>query len=405
MPVGEIRVAVDVGSRAHRVAVGNAEGAVLEEFSIAHTAAGFRKFFHRLGEHERRWSQPVVVAMEGMNGWARPLDQQVLSRGYRLLNVNNVKLARYKEIFPGAAKSDQIDTRKMLELFQLQKSLPMAKQVLQEVAPTSCENQQLKRLSRRRRQLVNEKVGVINRLQSDLQAICPDLLAITKNSLNQWFLHLLTCRNDLRELSTLSRASLLKVSCVGSKYARLIQQWQSEAEFSEEVDWAGEMIIDDARRVLELIGKIKALDARMEKIAEGSSLACRIGTIPGFGKTTRAGLAGEIGNPVRFPNEGSLALYLGMASLDNSSGTYKGTKQPRQVNARAKAAMMIAVARHLTCVTESRIYYEKKRAEGKKHNQAIRALGRHLVRVLWSMIQQERDYVIRPIQKKTRKTA
>jgi hypothetical protein len=33
--------------------------------------------------------------MEGYNGWARPLDRQVLLRGWRLYNVNNLKLARY----------------------------------------------------------------------------------------------------------------------------------------------------------------------------------------------------------------------------------------------------------------------------------------------------------------------
>jgi hypothetical protein len=33
----------------------------------------------------------------------------------------------------------------------------------------------------------------------------------------------------------------------------------------------------------------------------------------------------------RFSKEGSLALYLGMSTLDNSSGKYQGTKsQPRE---------------------------------------------------------------------------
>ena len=57
--------------------------------------------------------------------------------------------------------------------------------------------------------------------------------------------------------------------------------------------------------------------------------------------------------------------------------------------------MMVAVARHIACVPASRTYYDKKRAEGKMHNQAIRALGRHLVRVLWSMVKQGRKYEIR----------
>ncbi|MBC7221309.1 hypothetical protein H5T55_07600 [Candidatus Bipolaricaulota bacterium] len=52
---------------------------------------------------------------------------------------------------------------------------------------------------------------------------------------------------------------------------------------------------------------------------------------------------------------------------------------------------MTAVARHMAKVPQSRAYYEKKRAEGKKHNQAVRALGRHLVRVMWAMFREDRD--------------
>ena len=81
----------------------------------------------------------------------------VRQRGYRLYNLNNLKFARFKEIFPGAAKSDRIDARKGLELFQLSDHLPLAKEVLQEVSGTPPENEVLKRLTRRRRRLVNEQ--------------------------------------------------------------------------------------------------------------------------------------------------------------------------------------------------------------------------------------------------------
>jgi hypothetical protein len=40
----------------------------------------------------------------------------------------------------------------------------------------------------------------------------------------------------------------------------------------------------------------------------------------------------------------------------------------------------------------SKIYYDKKRAEGKKHNQAIRALGRQMVRVIWALVKSGRQY-------------
>ncbi|MBT9590518.1 MAG: transposase [Thiobacillus sp.] len=103
----------------------------------------------------------------------------------------------------------------------------------------------------------------------------------------------------------------------------------------------------------------------------------------------------QIGTLDRFESEAGLALYTGMAALDNSSGKKTGARTPRQVNTRAKAAMMVAIARHLPHVPASRSYYDKKRAEGKKHNQAIRALGRQMIRVIWALVKHEREYEIR----------
>ena len=125
----QLQVAVDIGSQRHRVAVGDVGGELFEEFDVEHTAAGLLDFFARIERWQSKFGWPVAVAMEGFNGWARPLDRQVLAHGWRLYNVNNLKLARYKEIFPGAAKSDAIDTRAMLELFRLRGQLRVARDV------------------------------------------------------------------------------------------------------------------------------------------------------------------------------------------------------------------------------------------------------------------------------------
>jgi transposase len=263
----ELRVALDIGSKKHRVGIATDDGKLVEEFDITHDRAGFDFFFSRV--EARRNDMSVVVAMEGLNGWARPLDRMIQKRDYELLNVNNVKLARFKEIFPGPAKTDKIDTRKTLELIHVRKVLPLAKTVLHRVGHTPVENDQLKRYTRRRRQ----------------------------------------------------------------------------------------------------------------------------GPCAGFGSISSATLAGEIGNLDRFEAETSLALYSGMTRLDNSSGQFTGSKNTRQVNTHARAALMVAVGRHIDNVPESKTYYDKKKAEGKTHNQAVRALGRHLIRVIWSMIKNDRDYV------------
>jgi len=392
----QLRVGVDVGAQRHSVAVGLTDGRLLDEFEIPHTAAGFEDFFTRIEGHARCYPDPIAVAMEGYNGHVRPLDSLVKVRGWRLFNVNNLKLARFKEIFPAAAKSDRIDSAKTLELFQLRDHLPLARDVLQEVMATPAENDILKRLSRRRRRLVNERTRVINSLHADLQAVAPGLLQITRYVGNLWFLSFLTCRKDIRKLARLRRASLLKLPAIGPTYADRIQAWQQSACFGPNALLVGDMIRQDAERILELNRQIRALEDDMARVAATSAIACQLASIPGYGSVCSAELAGEIGTIARFQSEASLALYLGMATLDNSSGKFRGSKAPKHVNARAKAAMMAAVDHHRKRVPQSQRYYERKRAEGKKHNQAIRALGRHLCRVIFKMLTQERPYRIDP---------
>jgi len=57
--------------------------------------------------------------------------------------------------------------------------------------------------------------------------------------------------------------------------------------------------------------------------------------------------------------------------------------------------MITAMARHIDACPEAKRYYDKKRAEGKKHNQALRCLARHMVRVIWSMLRDNREYKVR----------
>lgn len=96
-----ISVAVDVGSTRHLP-----DGNLLDEFDIDHNAVGFNEFFNHISTVEKRHHLPVAVAMEGFNGWARTLDGHILRHGYSLYSVNNLKLVRYKEIFPAPAKAD-----------------------------------------------------------------------------------------------------------------------------------------------------------------------------------------------------------------------------------------------------------------------------------------------------------
>ena len=389
---GQITVVVDVGSHMHRVAIGIPEKKIAEEFDLPHNKEGFENFFARISYYEKTYQVPVVVAMEGFNGYARPLDKMIQKKGYRLLNVNNLKLCRFKEIFPSPAKTDAIDARKILELVRLQPLLTDQEVILQEVCEIPRGHMVLKRLTRRRRQLVGEKAAILNRMQSDLHAVSPELVELARNKDGLAFLRFLTCREDLRQLERIHKSTLLGIKGIGKGFASKVQEWQKKAQFSEEAEYAGPMIIEDARRILELKERIKALDKQIGELCERSRLAGIVRSIPGFGLTCTSEIVAEIGSMERFRTERSLAMYLGMAPLDNSSGKRRGTRHAKQVNIRARSAMMTAMNRHILRVEESERYYRKKMKEGKRHNQAIRALGRHMVRVIWSMVKNDHFY-------------
>ncbi|MFN8697164.1 MAG: IS110 family transposase [Burkholderiales bacterium] len=387
-----LHVAIDIGSVCHRVAIGLDDGAVIDEFDCPHTPLGLSNFFKRVQSHEHKHAAQVAVAMEGFGGYARPLDSQVLAQGWSLYSINNLKFARFKEIFPAPAKTDAIDAKRMLELMRLRDRVPMAQAVLQEVAPVDALHQQMKAVTRRRKQLVFERMKISQRMQAELQGAAPGLLAITGQADNLWFLNFLTCRESLAKLKTVRRASLLKIAGIGVGYAAKIQAWQQSAAFAPPIDWIGPMIQADAKRILELRDAINALDESIAVLVEQSTIAQRLMSMPGFGNTTAGEVASEIGNIARFRDEASLAIYLGVAPLDRSSGKRVGAKLPRQINPRARDAMLIVTIHHMATVATSRAYYDRKRAQGKTHMQATRALARHLVRVLFSMLKQNRDY-------------
>ena len=391
----QLQIGIDVGSLNHSVAISDNFGNIIKEFEIKHTQQGFDNFFKTIEKEAKKLNASISIAMEGYNGWARPLDSQILKRGYKLYNVNNVKLARFKEIFPASAKTDAIDARKIVELFSLEKHLTVAKKVLQEIKPSDDVNAKLKKLTRRRKQLVNERKAISSRLSSDLQAMAPDLKALTKSIDNLWFLRFITLRDDIRNLARVKKNSILKIKYLGVKTADIILNWQKDATFSDDLEYTAFMIYDDAIRLLELKAKIKELTKQIDILNSDSKIASYISTIPGFATISAGELAGEIGTLDRFESEASLALYLGMTNLDNSSGKHKGSKRNLATNRHAKNAMTTATMKHVMYTEESKKYLNKKISEGKRYQQAIRSIGRHLVRVIWSMIKNGRSYEIR----------
>jgi transposase len=223
----------------------------------------------------------------------------------------------------------------------------------------------------------------------------PDLKAITTSVDNLWFLRFITLRDNIVLLSRLHKSSIDSIPYISCKNIEKIIAWQKNARFTNSIEYIGAMLYDDAKRLLELKAKIKELEVQIKALIPSSKIATLIQTIPGFAHVSAGSLAGEINTLERFDSEASLALYLGVTNLDNSSGKSKGSKRNLATNRQAKMAIITATMKHAQHIEESKKYIEKKISEGKRYQQAIRSLARHLVRVIWNMLQQDRAYEIR----------
>jgi transposase len=94
-----------------------------------------------------------------------------------------------------------------------------------------------------------------------------------------------------------------------------------------------------------------------------------------------------------FDSADRLAGVAGLAPVPRDSGRISGNlKRPRRYDRRLLRACYLAA--HIAIRTDfaSRTYYDRKRAEGKTHTQAVLALARRRLNVLWAMLRDHRTY-------------
>ncbi|MCO4695308.1 IS110 family transposase [Streptomyces sp. RO-S4] len=130
----------------------------------------------------------------------------------------------------------------------------------------------------------------------------------------------------------------------------------------------------------------RALEARIEALLEAHPLSQVLTSMPGIGVRTAAVLLATVGDGSSFPTAAHLASYAGLAPATRQSGTsIHGEHAPRGGNRQLKRAMFLSAFAALHDPT-SRAYYDRCRARGKTHTQALLRLARHRISVLFAML-------------------
>jgi len=149
-----------------------------------------------------------------------------------------------------------------------------------------------------------------------------------------------------------------------------------------------------SRIVAELAKDILALKERIENIDEelGKRFFARpeariLTSLPGMGPILGAEFLVAVGDIRAFESADRLAAYAGLVPAAHESGKRVGShRRMRGGNKILKRVFYQSAFASLRSEPDSRVFYDRKRSEGKRHTQALIALARRRVNVLWAML-------------------
>jgi transposase len=119
-------------------------------------------------------------------------------------------------------------------------------------------------------------------------------------------------------------------------------------------------------------------DADKELRALVAATGTRLLELHGIGPTGAARLLVEVGDVSRFPDRNHFASWTGTAPIDASSGDHVRHRLSRGGNRQINRVLHTMATVQLRNPTEGRAYYDRKKADGKSSNEAMRCLKRRL---------------------------
>jgi transposase len=147
-----------------------------------------------------------------------------------------------------------------------------------------------------------------------------------------------------------------------------------------------------ADRLKSVLQQRKQLAGKVEEILDAHPLAQVLTSMPGIGVRTAARILLESGDASTFTTSAHLAAYAGIAPITQRSGSsIHGEHLARTGNRKLKRVFFLSAFAALTDPV-SRAYYDRKRAEGKKHNATLICLARRRCDFLFAMLRNRTHY-------------
>ena len=162
-------------------------------------------------------------------------------------------------------------------------------------------------------------------------------------------------------------------------------------------DLTASIITELATNILALDERLKMLDAQIDELFARHPQAAIIQSMPGFGPILGASLLVGAGDLRAFPSAGHLAAAAGLGPSRTTPAGAPATCTDRSRYSRPlRHVFYLSAQTSMMRAGPNRDYYLKKRARGATHSQAVIALARRRIDVLWALLRDNRTWSTTP---------
>lgn len=377
----------------HDVHLMNEAGGRLAARRLPEGVAGVTVLHELVAEHASGPGE-VVVGIETDRG---PWVSALVAAGYRVYAVNPRSVARYRERHHvGGGKSDAGDAKVLADLVRTDRHNH------REVAGDSDEAGAVRILARAHQQLVWDRTRQTNRLRNALREYFPAALQAFPSLAHGDALGVLARAPGPREAARLSTAKIRSALRRGGRERNLERRAAEvrNALRSPQLEAPAAVSRAFAATTRAAVGQIEAinrqieeLEAELESSFEQHPDAEIYRSMPGLGVVLGARVLGEFGDdPERYESAKSRRNYAGTSPLTVASGRKRTVRMRYIRNRRISDAANQWALCTLRTSPGCRDFYDRRRAAGDLHHQALRALANRLVGYLHGCLRDRTTY-------------
>ncbi|MFZ0180505.1 MAG: IS110 family transposase [Candidatus Dormiibacterota bacterium] len=327
----------------------------------------------------------VVVGIETDRGL---LVQGLVASGYTVYAINPYAVSRYRDRHTtSGGKSDRGDAKILADLVRTDRHNH------RQIAGDSDLAEAVKVLARAHQNLLWARQRHINQLRSALREFYPAMLeAFGTDLASRDALVVLRLAPTPQEGSRLTRARIrtaltragrqrnVDATSIAIHTALASQQLLPPARLSAAY---GLTVRASVALLRQFNVEIDELEAELVASFEGHPDAEILCSLPGLGSVLGARVLAEFGDdPTRYKDARSRRCYAGTAPITRASGTRTVVLARTARNKRMAQACYLWAFSALRPSPGARGFYDRQRAKGKTHHQALRALANRLVAVL-----------------------